>query len=308
MAIKRKIKNAIITIFPSLWYSRVRKDYYRLNIVNDLSIVPKLEQPYNFAGVYVTMPDKPDNVHVPEPVFIPEKYNRHPVAISQYGLSSWGFYCGTGDEKYLRNAEAVGKWLLENQDQDTGLWYYWFDYIHKPTGTELKQPWASAMAQGEAASLLVRLWTLTKDDKYLSAARRAFDKFDVTVEDGGLQARYDDHVFYEEYPTIPHSYTLNGMIYSLFGLYDLATATNDEKIRRLFDQGVDSVAQMLPLYNDRFCSCYDLTYINTHNKVQNEKYHLIHIKQLQCLNHIAKNDVFDIYIKKWGRVAGCHFR
>ena len=57
---------------------------------------------------------------------------------------------------------------------------------------------------------------------------------------------------YEEYPTTPPLFVLNGFIYSLFGLYDLAqVATGDAKqtAQKLFDDGMASLKVMLPFFD-----------------------------------------------------------
>jgi hypothetical protein len=60
---------------------------------------------------------------------------------------------------------------------------------------------------------LCRLYAYSKNEKYLLAAARALDLFDVLVEDGGVKAIFMNTSlsWFEEYPTRPHSlFVLNG--------------------------------------------------------------------------------------------------
>ena len=60
------------------------------------------------------------------------------------------------------------------------------------------------------------------------------------------------HCRYEEYPTTPPLFVLNGFIYSLFGLYDLAQLGEGEMkvtAQKLYDEGMKSLKVMLPLFD-----------------------------------------------------------
>ena len=66
---------------------------------------------------------------------------------------------------------------------------------------------------------------------------------------------------YEEYPTSPASFVLNGFIYSLLGLYDLnaiVPASLSHDAVHLYDQGMISLKKMLPLFDTGQGTIYDL--------------------------------------------------
>lgn len=72
------------------------------------------------------------------------------------------------------------------------------------------------------------------------------------------------HSRYEEYPTNPASFVLNGFIYSLLGLYDLnATAPTSlsKEAGLLFDQGMVSLKKMLLFFDTGSGTIYDLRHI-----------------------------------------------
>jgi len=89
------------------------------------------------------------------------------------------------------------------------------------------------------------------------------------------------YAWFEEYPTEPGSFVLNGFIYALVGLHDLVEAARragvETRAERLFDevhyllvyfikdnirQGVASLYALLPLFDGGSRSYYDLRHIS----------------------------------------------
>ena len=124
------------------------------------------------------------------------------------------------------------------------------------------------MGQGHAMSVLTRAFRESRDEKYLRGAVRALKLFTIPTSEGGVVARFmeSSHVWYEEYPTKPSSFILNGFMYSLLGLYDLfATLPNESHYaadlklsKQLFDDGIASLRAILPFYDTGSGSVYDL--------------------------------------------------
>jgi len=312
---KTHIRNSIAVVWPKLWYRILRSKTYRTYlVVNDLTIYPQISLPYDPASTYVTMFKEPPR-HYGKisakrvfdkdgiPLYQGTYYNL--VQITQYGLTEFGYYKNTGREEHLARARKMCDWLFRNQEADTGYWIYHFDFYHRATGYTLKD-WACAMGQGQAASLLTRMWRLDREDRYLDAAKNAFNMFDVPVSEGGLLAEFNGYKMYEEYPTDPASFTLNGMIFATFGLYDYLQLRKDERIGYLFEEAVKSIEYMLPLYDDDISSNYDIAYLTARKipKVKGDKYHIIHINLLQNLESIAPRPTFEYYIRKWAKMSG----
>jgi hypothetical protein len=137
------------------------------------------------------------------------------------------------DEAAIRAA----KWLVSKQRPD-GTWAYAFDNPLAWAGTAVRAPWVSGMAQGQALSLLVRVWRITGDDAYLDAGRKALASFSVPVEEGGVLRVWRGHPFYEEYPTTERpTLVLNGFLFALVGLHDYAAETGDAEARQLWREG-----------------------------------------------------------------------
>ncbi|XP_054160550.1 D-glucuronyl C5-epimerase B-like [Oppia nitens] len=204
-------------------------------------------------------------------------------------------------------AITAGNWFLANQ-QPNGGFSIKVNRKLSNGALQLKTGWYSAMAQGQAISLLVRLYKHTGQDRYLNCAKQALNLFDVDVRDNGFRTRFlgDKYLWFEEYPTVPSIYVLNGFIYSLFGLYDLSsvTAANDtygQKAGRLYRQGIQSLQSMLPMYDTGSGSLYDLRHLALGSPPNRARwdYHSTHINQLLFLNTIENNPLFQSTAKRW---------
>uniref|UniRef100_A0A8D3AGL6 heparosan-N-sulfate-glucuronate 5-epimerase n=1 Tax=Scophthalmus maximus TaxID=52904 RepID=A0A8D3AGL6_SCOMX len=199
---------------------------------------------------------------------------------------------------------AASDWLVRNQDERGG----WPIMVTRKLGEgfrPLEPGWYSAMAQGQAMSTLVRAYLLTRDQVYLGAALKAVGPYKVPSAQHGVKAVFmNKHDWYEEYPTTPSSFVLNGFIYSLLGLYDL-TETAGEKLGReagqLFSRGMESLKAMLPLYDTGSGSIYDLRHfmLGTAPNLARWDYHTTHINQLQLLASIDNAPIFKDVVKRW---------
>lgn len=86
------------------------------------------------------------------------------------------------------------------------------------------------MGQGQAISLLSRAFFHSGGNKqYLDTAFAALKPFKVLTKNGGVLSKFMNlYPWYEEYPTVPSIFILNGFMYSLIGLYDLFTLAPSE--------------------------------------------------------------------------------
>lgn len=196
---------------------------------------------------------------------------------------------------------AVATWLVNNQDSKGG-WPSFFDHMFYKGRTEVMQSgWYSAMAQGLALSFLVRVYNLTGNNIYLRTAKKALEIFDVTVEEGGVLNFYNQLPIYEEYPTKPGSHVLNGFIFSLFGLYDFGNYFDDDKSNSLFYKGINTLENILPLYDMGNRSAYDLTHITckTYPNIARWAYHNTHVLQLKALSLINGSKVIKEFYERW---------
>lgn len=122
------------------------------------------------------------------------------------------------------------------------------------------------MAQGHAMSALCRAYQLTGVRDYLKAAVRATSLFELPANKHGVVNMFMGLLpWYEEYPTTPPTFVLNGFIYSLVGLYDLKMTLGHgedfEVAHRLYTAGVESLEKLLPLFDTGSGSAYDLRHV-----------------------------------------------
>jgi len=89
------------------------------------------------------------------------------------------------------------------------------------------------MGQGQGISLLSRAFYHSGGNElYLNTASAALKPFKVLSKNGGVLSEFMNlHPWYEEYPTVPSIFILNGFMYSLIGLYDLfSLAPNNSQV------------------------------------------------------------------------------
>lgn len=136
--------------------------------------------------------------------------------------------------------------------------------------------------------------------KYLSAALNATKPFHQLAKDGGVQAVFmDQYKWFEEYPTNPPTFVLNGFMSSLIGLYDLwkvagkvegTAAAKDAET--LFKEGFKSLHAMIPLYDTGSGSVYDLRHFTAKQapNLARAEYHVTHLNQLATFCSVFPDD------------------
>ncbi|XP_062404270.1 glucuronic acid epimerase a [Sardina pilchardus] len=199
---------------------------------------------------------------------------------------------------------CAARWLLRHQDERGG----WPIRVARRLGEgfrPLEPGWYSATAQGQGMSALVRAYLLTRDPAFLSAALRATGPLKRPAEQHGVKAVFMNKLdWYEEYPTTPSSFVLNGFIYALIGLHDVAETAGDKlghEAEVLFSRGIESLKAMLPLFDTGSGTVYDLRHfvLGTAPNVARWDYHTTHINQLQLLASFHSAPIFREYLKRW---------
>jgi len=184
-------------------------------------------------------------------------------------------------------------WFLKSQDKQGG-WPSNVVFNHKrkkyPQAKEIQPGWYGAMCQGQAISVLSRAYHTTHNLKYLQAAEAALQPFLRDSDQGGVRAHFMNQMdWYEEYPTNPSSFILNGFMFSLIGLYDLSVLNPANKLPgRLFNRGMESLEKLLPLYDTGSGTFYDLRHftMKATPNIARWDYHSTHINQLLLLSSL----------------------
>ena len=223
----------------------------------------------------------------------------HPVAIAQDGLRMYNRYRSTRDARFLGRARAAADCLLGLQQAD-GSWRYSFEFI------DLAPGWASAMAQGQVATLLLRIYHETRDDTYVLAAERALAFAMRPIAEGGtLGAFADGRPFLEEYPDSEVSpYTLNGSIFALWGLRDYALVSGEERYARWFEELSAAIVDHLAEWDTGDWTRYSLRVGGDH--LATLAYQRVHIMQARVMAELTCDGRWEAAAKRWNAyyVAG----
>jgi heparosan-N-sulfate-glucuronate 5-epimerase len=224
------------------------------------------------------------------------------VGVTQAGLGCFERYlCGEG-EAWFDAAREYAAQLVSCQQSDGPLAG---GFIHRAPLKHtyvLRPPWISAMAQGQGASLLIRIFQETGEQHLAESARRALQPLRVDVDEGGVSAMLDGGRFPQEYPTQPPSHVLNGGIFAIWGLYDVGVALSDAPLRAEFDSALDTLVKNLHRWDVGHWSRYDLFPHPTIN-VASSFYHDLHINQLRAMHQIAPRDQLADASERWARYA-----
>jgi heparosan-N-sulfate-glucuronate 5-epimerase len=225
----------------------------------------------------------------------------NPTTIAQFGLQQLSYFQAGRGPRHLRAAERAAAWLVRTQSA-SGAWLYGFRWRVLGSRLSLAPPWASAIAQGQAMSLLARMYARTGRRSYLQAARNARRPLTRPVVGGGLVALLRGRPWYEEYPTQPPSFVLNGFMFALLGLYDLNAIDPLPATRRLYVQGIESLAASLPLFDAGGASLYHLAGTGAGKRfAAPPRYQRLHVKLLAVLARASGEPALGRYRDRWRR-------
>lgn len=223
-------------------------------------------------------------------------HTHNPAYVAWYGLMSL--------EQWLRGEDPAGRrtflrqvaWLqahaVERADGSV-VWPFTVDW--QEGDCRLKAPWISAMVQGLAISCLIRAHRVTDDPRLLDMCRGAATVFEKSFEDGGVRTVEDGRVSYEEYPGTPRPRVLDGSLFSLLGLYDLYAQNGDQRILRLFSEGVAGLIQDLPTWDYRG----KWSWYGSHGYLCPPHYNKLNCALLSSLASLADEPTLRRYAEAW---------
>lgn len=224
------------------------------------------------------------------------KWHYHPVMISQFALGAFDYHQETGDSTAKVTFLRCANWLAENLKPHRGFFYWEYHFKIEFPGGIYENPWFSAMTQGQGASVLLRAYVLTKEEKFLLAARQAINPIFADLTQGGISTvKGADYIFPQEYPTSPPSDILNGAIYAFFGVYDYLRATGDPEIHEKYQTILSTFASEIEQYDTGNWSLY----CRWPGYWATPHYNSDHITQLKILYQISGIQKFNHYSKKF---------
>ena len=233
------------------------------------------------------------------------QYN--PNAVAQLAL---GYY-----DKMISGYDYINEFLKQSiyflkhgrlVNDNILLWEYNFPFEMR---NYLNSPWRSALAQGQGISVCLRAYQLTKDERYLNLANKAFKSFYYLAREhpGGVLDNWDGHTWLEEYIVTPPNHVLNGFIWALWGVRDYAVFFNHEYAWELWDSCVKALKDNLHQYDIGFWSCYDIKSGSQPIMPCSIYYQKLHVLQMKAMYNLTGKKIFKKYEEKWSKQLGRPF-
>jgi heparosan-N-sulfate-glucuronate 5-epimerase len=233
-------------------------------------------------------------------------YVYFPISIGQMGLSIFHTYLKSkSDDDKARFMNFVD-WFFENVELSDNLGARWMTDVSLPAYKN-PGPWQSAFSQSRGISILLRGYQLTGDIKYAEMAEKALKPFTIDVKDGGVTQFTQWGPFYEEYTAVVPTLVLNGMIFSICGIYDFVRVFPDNVLaRELYENGIQTIINILPDYDLGFWSRYNLCNADWYPKIDPATigYQYLHITQLRMLYKLTQNNTFIEYANRFEKQTG----
>lgn len=161
-------------------------------------------------------------------------------------------------------------------------------------------PWYSAMTQAQAASVFVRAHVRTGDDRYGDLAARAIEPILRSPPGGFVVPTPDGPVLEKIAYCRPPSKVLNGWMFALWGLWDVALALGDEHARRLFEESAECLRCNLSAYDVRWWTRYGL-FPHPLPDLAKPFYHRLHVTQLDVMARLTAVPDFRETSERWAR-------
>ena len=237
-----------------------------------------------------------DEHGVPQKRYRAQGPQYNPLFIAWWGLSNLEQYLQTQDQAYLRKFQVQVAWLKANavrRDDGAVVWPCYFDW--QEGLCKLTSPWISAMYQGVVISTLVRAYRINGDSELLNLCKEATLVFSRPIEGGGVKTSEGGRTLYEEYPAYPLPRVLDGFLFSLLGLYDLAVETGSSDIRQLFEDGIDGLKSTLQFWNYR----NKWSWYGSHGYLCPPHYHKLNAVLLSILGRLTDDDDLRHFARVW---------
>ncbi|MEO5940300.1 MAG: D-glucuronyl C5-epimerase family protein [Candidatus Limnocylindrales bacterium] len=277
---------------PAQWtLPPYRVTYYRIRTIapgalpyTSSSLPPKtVSGPHDAAGIPMKL--------------VGTKLYYSPAGLMQYAISMEDAYRRTRDPDYLAIATKVLNKMMAIGVRSNGGVYlpYLFDFAMHRIATEVMEaPWYSAMAQGLALTLAIRLYRDTGNATFLNDADLLFASFRHVGRGSSPWVTYIDagrYLWLEEYPEkwTPSDHTANGFMFAVFGLYDYYQTTRNRASLQVLRASLTTMRHYISQF--RRPGTYS-NYCLRHGRPQ-PKYHKIVTWQLVFLYRMSGDTYFN---------------
>lgn len=223
------------------------------------------------------------------------QYN--PTRIAAYGLAHYNRFAIYNNVKDKEVFLKCADWFLNITN---ARYEYGFDW------EDLKAPWISCMAQGEAASVLVRAFKLTGNEEYLRHASLALEPLFISINDGGVQSQFvNGDLFVEEYPSKSPTHVLNGFLFAVIGLKEFSNISESSRHEVLFEKFCNTILKNIDIWSDGKWSLYESKTKTVGINKCTPPYHNLQITQLKWVNNIINSAELDNKINLWESGLNC---
>jgi hypothetical protein len=222
----------------------------------------------------------------------------HPIRIAQFALHRFGVWHDTADACARKDVLEQSAWLRDRQEDGDRAGLYRFEFPWTKYGAGAG--WSSAMAQGEAVSVLLRAHRLDPHGGYGDAAVRAAQPFRCDIAGGGVVWRNGEDVFFEEIANEHAPHVLNGCVYALWGVWELWKTTGDAWLGRLVEESIETLCRWLPRFDTGWWTLYSLLLsAAARPHLATLKYHEFHIAQMRVLSKMFDRPAFETAAQRW---------
>lgn len=259
-----------------------------------------LSYPFDWTGLEDFSTYRYDDQGLPQVPYGPPiglRYN--PITIAQFGLFHLQRFDRSANRVHREMAFRCGEWLVRNavlREDGASVWVFDFDLpFYGP-----QAPWISAMAQGEAISLLLRLASLDDRPRYVETACAAVRVLDLTVEQQGvLDHLAEEYIFFEEYPTRPASHVLNGHIFALLGAHDFFLFSGRPEDKERLQRSLQTLLHRWQDFDVGYWTRYDL---HPSARLASRMYQEVHVRQMLLLGRLFKEPEFIRVAERWHKM------
>jgi hypothetical protein len=226
----------------------------------------------------------------------------HPIRIAQYALHRFGVWHRSANPQARADFLAQAVWLRDNQHDDGVAGLYRFSFPWRKYGAD--SGWASAMAQGEAISVLLRAERLQRNAGFGAAAARAAEPFRADIAHGGVVWKSRDDVFFEEIANRHAPHVLNGCIYALWGVWELGSVGGERWLGVVAQQCANTLRRWLPKFDTGWWTRYSLLRSSAGRPhLATLKYHQFHVAQMRVLERMFGDAAFGDAARRWAEYA-----
>ena len=198
-----------------------------------------------------------------------KKGKANPLTPAVYALHSYNIQDLTSFNTQLN-------FLQENIElkNDSYFWYY-KDGVER---FSIEAPWVSGISQGIIASVYIRKYKETENEEFLNIAKGAIAY--CLEKENGLIEEHPSGFWIEEYPSAKGRGVLNGFIFFLIALGELASMGY---YKEEFRKGINTLIQELPSFHKGSYILYGKNIPD----LGNETYDKIHYHQLDALHGLT---------------------